>query len=242
MVNAKTVNWSMLDRTILYRYFYALNTRVVGKNIKIDNLHKMMSRHIKRSVPVKVLRSTNNGIEKTEIALGGTYSGEDDKKNKTSIELIFKYHPEAETIRMTNYAWKKLSVLFADTILHEIVHMRQFRARNFKEIPGYKSAAASARERQEQEYLGDRDEMGAFAFNVACETIDRFGYEPQTIKRYLDGNSSKRHKNSAWHNYMNAFDWNHNHLIIKRMKRKILSQLENAHNGKPFKTSDWLTY
>jgi hypothetical protein len=84
--------------------------------------------------------------------------------------------------------------------------------------------------------------MGAFAFNIACEMIDRFGYEPAVIKRYMDTNGAKRHKNSWWYSYLQGFEFDHQHKIIVRMKKKILHQLENAYNGKPFKTTDWLTY
>jgi hypothetical protein len=126
--------------------------------------------------------------------------------------------------------------------MHELIHMRQFRARNFKSIPGYQSTAESSKERKEQEYLGDRDEMGAFAFNIACEMIDRFDYDPSTIKSYMDSNGATRHKNSWWYSYLKTFNFNHNHKIIRRMKRKVLTQLENAYDGKPFKTTNFLTY
>ena len=98
------------------------------------------------------------------------------------------------------------------------------------------------KDRKQQEYLGDRDEMGAFAFNIACEMIDRFGYEPRVISQYMDTNEATRHKNSWWYSYLKGFEFNHNHKIIQRMKHKILRQLENAYIGKPFKTTDWLTH
>jgi len=84
--------------------------------------------------------------------------------------------------------------------------------------------------------------MGAHAFNCACELIDRFGYDPTAIARYLDSNQCRRHKNSTWNDYLKAFDWNHNHSIIRRMRNLILRNLENAYLGKPFKTTNHLTY
>ena len=135
-----------------------------------------------------------------------------------------------------------MAIRFADVFMHELIHMRQFRSRNFKAIPGYQSKAELARDRKEQNYYGDRDEMGAYAFNTACELLDRFGYNPTRIIRYLDGFECSRHKNSWWYQYMKTFDWNHNHPIIRRMRNLVLRQLENAYLGKPFKTTDHLTY
>ena len=135
-----------------------------------------------------------------------------------------------------------MAIRFADVVLHEMVHMRQFRARNFKPLPGYQSTAELTKDRKKQEYYGDRDEMGAHAFNIACELIDRFGYDPSQIGKYLDSNHCRKHKTATWCDYLKAFDWNHNHPIIRRMKNLIMRQLENAYLGKPFKTSTHLTY
>ena len=84
--------------------------------------------------------------------------------------------------------------------------------------------------------------MGAHSFNIACELYKRFGDNFGDAKRYLDSNNYRRHKRSGWHRYMKTFDYDHDHKIIKIMKRKILNQLPYAQYGKPFKTSNYLTY
>jgi hypothetical protein len=241
MANATTINWSELDRKSLYSYFYSLNTQLVGKNLTANQLHGAISRHIKQLLPIKVKRCMDPKIQKTYIYTGGVYYSALDAEGKKAIEINFSYHPNDKNYKITKYRWKKMSIRFADTVLHEMIHMRQFRARNFKSLPGYQSTAESAKDRKEQQYYGDRDEMGAFAFNIACELIDRFGYDPSAIKTYLDSNNRKR-KNLWWYNYLKYFNWDHDHDIIRRMKRKIMLQLENAYYGKPFKTNNWLLY
>lgn len=239
---AKTANWSALDRESLYSYFYSLNARVVGKKLTHDQLHRLITNHVKRLLPIRIKKYIDAKIQQRLVYTGGVYYSEHDQKDRPAIEVNFSYHPWDEHIKMTEYRWRKMSIRFADVVLHEMIHMRQFRARNFKDIPGYQSTAEFAKDRKQQEYLGDRDEMGAFAFNIACEMIDRFGYDPTTISRYMDTNQARRHSNTWWFNYLKAFEFNHEHKIIRRMKRKIMTQLENAYIGKPFKTTDWLTY
>lgn len=242
VANAKTANWSVLDRESLYSYFYSLHQRVVGKRLTPDQIHRLISKHIKLLLPVKIKKHIDAKILEKHIYMGGVYHSGPDSKGKPAIEVNFSYHPFDEYLKLTDYRWKRMSLRFADVMLHEIVHMRQFRARNFKNIPGYQSVAESAKYRKNQEYYGDRDEMGAFAFNIACEMLDRFGYDPTTIKHYMDTNGAKRHKNSWWYSYLHYFEFDHDHKIILRMKQKIMRQLENAYIGKPFKTTDWLTY
>jgi hypothetical protein len=131
--------------------------------------------------------------------------------------------------------------LFADTILHEIIHMRQYRSRNFKDIPGYESTAYYHRQRQNQEYYGHRDEMGAHSFNIACEMIDRFGYDPAAIRNHMDTLTS-RTKRGTFTKFLATFDWDHDHVKVRQMKQKVMKQLEYAVIGRPFKTTTHLTY
>ncbi len=240
----KDFNWSLLDRDNLYSILYSAGKDIIGKKIAIKDLQKYLSAHIKSNLPVKVVRRQNDLKQKRGLVyLGGTYYSDLDKNNNSRfIEIVLSYHPFDTVIKLTEYRWTRLCQLFSDTVLHEIIHMRQYRSRNFKSIPGYESTAYYHKQRVNQEYYGDRDEMGAFSFNIACEMIDRFGTDYTAIQKYLDGLQSKRHKKTSYHNYLSAFEWNHDHPRVRQMKKKIIGQLEYAQRGKPFKTTNHLTY
>jgi hypothetical protein len=72
--------------------------------------------------------------------------------------------------------------------------------------------------------------------------IDKYGFEPKEIKEYLDSPVPKRVRPNGWGRFMKSFDYDHNHPKVIQMKRKIMTQLENAYSGKPFKTPNHLTY
>lgn len=234
-------NWSELDRKILYSMLYSLNSEVVGKRLTTDQLYRKISRHLKQQLPIRIKKCIDNRLDSGHIYTGGCYYSDYDAKGKMAIEVNYSYHVKSQHFTMSSYKWRKISKRFADVMLHEIIHMRQFRARNFKSLPGYQSTAAITSERKEQEYYGDIDEMGAFAFNIACEMLDRFGYDPGVISQYMDSREVRRHKNTWWYQYLKVFNWDYDHTIIKRMKRKVMLQLENAYYDKPFKTNLWLT-
>ena len=119
--------------------------------------------------------------------------------------------------------------------------MRQYRSRNFKDIPGYESTAELRKQKVDQEYYGHRDEMGAHSFNIACELIDKFGYDPVAISNYMD-TIPRRVKKSTFARFLKSFDYNHDHIKVRQIKQKVLKQLEYAAIGKPFKTNTHLTY
>ena len=236
-------NWSALDRNMLYSMLYGLKPEIVGKRLPIGEITSIISKHIKAHLPIKVRSLRHRPVKQGEVWIGGAYYSDDDKQGKKRfIEVELAFPTSADTMKTSLYRWERICTLFADTVLHEIIHTRQYRARNFKDIPGYESTAYYAKDRAWQEYYGHRDEMGAHSFNLAQDMIDKFGFDTRAIKDYLDSPVTKRARPNGWGRFIKSFEYNHDHPKVCQMKRKILSQLEYAYHGKPFKTSNYLTY
>jgi hypothetical protein len=72
--------------------------------------------------------------------------------------------------------------------------------------------------------------------------LDKFDWDPTAIRDYLDSKIPKRARPTGWARFMKSFDYDHSHPKVIQMKRKIMTQLENAYYGKPFKTTNHLTY
>ena len=239
----RAFNWSELDRNMLYSMLYELKSKIVDKRLPIAEIISVVSKHVKSHLPIKVTSSRFKPVKSGEVWIGGAYhSYLDNLGNKRFIEVELVFPTAADTMKTSAYRWERMCRLFADTVLHEIIHTRQYRARNFKDIPGYESTAYYAKDRREQEYYGHRDEMGAHSFNLAQELIDKFGFETSDIKEYLDSPVPKRVRPNSWGRFMKAFEYDHSHPKVVQMKRKIMTQLENAYLGKPFKTANHLTY
>jgi hypothetical protein len=236
-------NWSQLNRTNLYTMLYTAGADIVGKKMPVNTLHKKLSAHIKSCLPVTVKKWQYDAKQHRGFPyMGGAYDSVADKKGKKKfIEVVLSYNPLDIETKITQYRWRRLCSLFADTILHEVIHMRQYRSRNFKDIPGYESTAYYHRQRIDQEYYGHRDEMGAFSFNIACEMLDKFGYDPVAIRNHMD-TLTIRTKRGTFTKFLATFDWNHDHVKVHQMKQKVLRQLEYAAIGRPFKTTTHLTY
>ena len=236
-------NWSTLDRDTLYSMLYSLKPEIVDKRLPIGEITRQLSKHIKAHLPIKVVSNRHKPVKPGEIWIGGAYYSDDDKQGKKRfIEIGLSFPTNTHTMKTSLYRWERICTLFADTILHEIIHTRQYRARNFKDIPGFESTAYYAKDRREQEYYGHRDEMGAHSFNLAQDMIDKFGFDPKAIREYLDSAVTKRARPNGWGRFIKSFEYDHAHPKVIQMKHKIMTQLENAYHGKPFKTSNYLTY
>jgi hypothetical protein len=222
---------------------YQLKSEIVGKRLPIGEITSIISKHVKAHLPIKIRSYRHKPVKPGEVWVGGAYySDYDSQGKKRFIEIELAFPTTADTMKTSSYRWDRMCMLFADTILHEIIHCRQYRARNFKDIPGYESTAYYAKDRAWQEYYGHRDEMGAHSFNLAQDMIDKFGFDPKAIREYLDGPVPKRVRPNGWGRFMKSFEYDHDHPKVRQMKHKIMTQLENAYNGKPFKTTNHVTY
>jgi len=237
-------NWSQLDRNNLYSMLYSAGSDIVGKKMSVKTLHQRLGTHIKSCLPVTIKKLQYDTKQDRGFPyMGGSYDSVLDHKGKKKfIEVVLSYNPLDTEAKITKYRWTRLCSLFADTILHEIIHMRQYRRRQFKSLPGYASTAEKTKQREEQSYLGDMDEIDAYSFNIACELNAKFYGKDKDIVNYLNKNQNGlRRRSNCWRMYLKAFDHNHNHPIIKKVKKRVLYYLPRAKMGKPYQTKDWIS-
>lgn len=234
-------NWSIITRQTIIEDIQILSSKLVNQELSIDSFHKKITNHLKKSYPVRFRKLKNKKFKPNSVFIGGTYYSDRDQEKEKCIELVFEYPENYSTIRITPRRFQKISRIIADTLLHEIMHMRQYRSRKFKVTPDYSSNARRLKIRLEQQYLGNLDELDAYGFNIACELIDKFGYDKNKIIEYLNENQFRTNrKHNCWRMYLQAFEHDHNHAIIKKLKKTIITYLPKAKIGKPYKNSDWI--
>lgn len=234
-------DWSLLDREGLAQFLWEIYPLVVDQDLPVKKFHNLLYKHITKNLPVKISKKSDFKVPTNHIFIGGTYYSDYDEERKKCIELVLVYQPFDETLSISKKRFERICYCFADTILHEIIHMRQFRRRNFKILPEYASNAEKSEQRQEQSYLGCSDEIDAYGFNIACELMDRFNKNPKQVVKYLNTDQSgKRGKADCWRMYLKAFNHEHDHPIIKRLKKKVARYIPHAEAGKPYRNKDWI--
>jgi hypothetical protein len=243
MTKDSTFDWFSLDRKCLVDMLYSIKTRVVDQSFTVDQLHNKLVYQIRQHIPIRFKKVRNTKIDKDWIWVGGAYYSDKDEQFQKSIEINFCYSSKYDTIKITNRKFIRLCVTFADTILHEIIHMRQHRRRNWKSTPDFPSTANRIKRREEQGYLGCRDEVDAYSFNIACELRDRFNGNQKKAFKYLnEQQQNQRQKNNCYRMYLDAFNHDHNHPVIKQLKKKVVSYWPQTKAGKPYRNSEWINY
>lgn len=234
-------NWSTLDRETIASFMLSIAPEIAGQTLTISQFHNKVTNHLKKLVPVRFRKSSNVKVEPNVVWVGGTYYSDWDEEKRKAIEIMFVYPLFEEQLCMTKKRYRGMCYTIADTLLHELIHMRQYRRRNFKVIPDYASTANKTEVQLEQSYLGCSDEIDAYGFNIACELNEKFKGDIDQIIDYLSENQKgKRRRHTCWRMYLKAFQHDHNHPIIQRLKKKIVRYLPQAAIGKPYRNKDWI--
>ena len=234
-------NWAMLDRETISSFVRSIAPEIVNTTLTIAQFHSKLTNHLKKLAPIRFRKSTNYKVQSNQVWVGGTYYSDWDQDKKKCIELLFVYPLFDENICMNGKRFAGMANTIADTLLHEIIHMRQYRRRKFKIIPDYASTAEKGERREEQSYLGCSDEIDAYGFNIACELIGKFKGDYDQIINYLSENQKgKQRRHNCWRMYLKAFQHDHNHPIIQRLKKKIVRYIPQASLGKPYRNKDWI--
>lgn len=234
-------NWSLLDREGITDYLLLLSPQISKSSISKEQFHSIISKHLKKLIPIRFRQLANARVKENFVWVGGTYYSDWDQEHKKCIELSLVYSTKYDSICMPKQRFRTFCRAIADTILHELIHMRQYRRRKFKIIPDYASTAEKTKIREEQSYLGCSDEIDAYGFNIACELVDKFGKNKKSIASYLNENQKgMRRKANSWTMYLRAFQHDHQHPIIRRVKKKVIRYLPQAFIGKPYRNKDWI--
>ena len=103
--------------------------------------------------------------------------------------------------------------------------MSQFRARDFLEVERIEySDIEEDEEEDERGYLSSPDEINAYAYNIANELLEKNALPVvlQKLNRLKD--ISIEDSLNLWA-YVNAFEKNTNHPVLKRLIKKVYKSL-----------------
>ncbi len=152
------------------RWFYISYDRMLSLGSRISGRHYTpgeLTKQIRRQFPVTDFvfsTSKDYAVDPDMIIPSGLYDCYDEAEMLPSIEITLSYHPEQKYYFVDVLNWKQLSFDIAECIGHEVVH--QYQHRNRKQ----NQTTTDRWYNSERDYLGDEDEVDAYAFSIAIES------------------------------------------------------------------------
>ena len=202
-----------------------IKPKIVNQFLSVDELVQDLGVFIGQRFNIDVKHAEAGQVDQNDIELNGYYDGGLDEVGDTAIEVYLITNPMQDVIIIDAEQFDIIARKIADTLSHEVIHMSQFRARDFLEVERIEySDIEEDEEEDERGYLSSPDEINAYAYNIANELLEKNALPVvlQKLNRLKD--ISIEDSLNLWA-YVNAFEKNTNHPVLKRLIKKVYKSL-----------------
>lgn len=173
-------------------------------------------------------------VDPNDIILNAFYDLEEDVNGGKPFEVALVFNPEDKLIKLDRAQMREFAGKLIEYLEHEMIHRAQYQSRNYKANRMYKSLAKDPAVREEQEYLGNTDEIEAHAANLARELMRKTNNFEQTIRllRNFAGTAMTRDQagrllSPNLYAYFKTFNFNTTHPVLKRLLKKTYQHVNH---------------
>ena len=198
-----------------------------------DNLKpKYIAKQLKQTLaPLGVSEVTVDyvdQIDRGDMNLNATYDPWDDEDELDPYRIELLFNPKDKNgVKFSQDALEEIKHRLIDALEHEMIHSLQYQKRDFKSQKSYRS------KNREQEYLGNQDEIEAFAKNISSELL-RHADKEQAIDMLRSVNNTTELRDKIGNllspnlvGYLRAWDFNTRHPVIKKLLKKVYNYIQN---------------
>jgi len=168
---------------------------------------------------VKVTTQRHGFVETGQVCVSGNYDPDEDQARGLCVEVNLLYHPDQQHLVLDQTQWRRLCFDVAECVGHEFVHREQAKRRKYRAIREYASHEHCSHKKEEQEYLGTREEIEAYGFSIAAELSAMHGT--------FSIDSPELENIVMWRVYSSAFDTDQSVVLkLRQQISKYLCRLE----------------
>lgn len=203
------------SRSQLLKLLESIQTQTVDFMFKPDEMIDHLSFHISQLLRVNVYHSVSYKCPIETIIPSAEYFSDLDSKKLTPIHLTLISNPNSKIYIWDQMYCRLFFQLLADTIIHEMVHMRNNRLRNFQTYFNFDYD-------DEMIILSDPDCIDAYAHNIA----DDLSNTPNALKIIKNPTLVTVNESLALWNYITTFSKDVSHPVIKKLMKKVFKLLK----------------
>jgi hypothetical protein len=201
----------IVEHTIITQWL----SKFIGQSVTPHQFVHKLGIFLSRRHPITVRLEFNNSIlDRDEFTIGGLYDvvRDEDKLKPLAFFFIMNHSSDTEWL-ITDAVADELALELVEALAHEYQHLYQYRTRDYILNRDYKSQAKDPKLKEDQEYLGQPDEIDAYATNIAVKFYLGNHGMSQTAKKFsLD-----------LKNYYKAFG--PNHPVVRQLIKKVTKKL-----------------
>jgi len=198
------------------------------------DIAKMLQNTLAQFGVAEVGIQTSKNVEPGDMNMNAAYDPVDDEEGLEPFYLELIFSKKDKTIVFSPEGVENIKNRIVDALEHEIIHMQQYRSRNFVRQRDYKTKAKEPDMIRAKKYLGNDDEIEAFAKNISTE-LDRAVGKDKAIDLLRNVSSSAGLKDELGYllspnllGYMAMWGFDTKHPVIKKLLKKVYSYLQSA--------------
>lgn len=198
-----------------------LRPKVVDVVFPVDDAIDLMGVFIGSRFNIDVRHGTALAVDNNSIEFNIYYDSGLDEADEVSIELFLITNPSDEIIILDGANFDSLAKTIADSICHEMIHMKQSRSRGFLEVRKIYDESFEDDFEDSQIHLSDPDEIDAYADKIAEEIVDL----PDLYKKLENPAIITIHESIDLWAYVHAFAKDMSHPVLRKLLKKIYKNL-----------------
>jgi len=224
-----------VDRTELEKALAPFLTFIAsGEPITRKNIAKQLHNTLKKYGVAEVGVEISDKVDSGDMNMNAAYDPFDDEDELDPFYIDLIFSPKDKTITFDPDGVDNIKDRILDSLEHEMIHMKQYRSRGFVKQRKYKTKSSEPDVKRAKEYLGNDDEIEAFAKNISSELLRAKGKEG-TMNLLRSASSSSGLKNELGYllspnllGYMAMWGFNTKHPVIKKLLKKIYFYVQNS--------------
>jgi len=209
------------------RFKFDLND--IAKDINGTQTFREIIAIVEKHFPIASVKIVRNAeLSEGELTIGAHYDPEKDEEGETAVFITIVFSKEGpESFTWNSDSKKYFLNKLKDALKHELLHMKQYRDRDFHAgNDGYDDSD------MEHEYMSRPDEIEAYAMNIGDEFIRKVGKEGAVdLLRMAKKTAQFKNKLGQFLSpdlmaYFAMFDFDSNNPVIKKLIKKIYQYIQ----------------
>ena len=198
-------------------------------NLKPKNIALQLKQSLKHLGVSEVTLDYVDAVDRGDMNLNATYDPWDDEDELDPYRIELLFNPQDKNqIKFSTETLEEIKFRLIDALEHEMIHSLQYQKRDFKQQRGYRGKD------REQEYLGNQDEIEAFAKNISSELL-RHADKDQATDMLRSATSTTELRDKLGNllspnlvGYLRAYDFNTRHPVIRKLLKKVYNYIQNS--------------
>lgn len=196
--------------------------RAVSRTVILNHLRKLAGRN------TIVTSSNSDVVDPNTLNINAYYDPDEDEDGGKPIEIVVVFNPEDKRIKMDQIEWREFANQVIEYLQHELIHQYQYRARGFQPTRAYVSRSKNPDNKAQQEYLGNSDEIEAYAHNLASEldrkTRGNIEQQLRLLRNFagtaITKDQAGRFLSPNLYGYFKEFNFDTTHPVLKSLMKK----------------------